>query len=185
MAQDLNESYELFDDAFIVSGNLAEKRSYYASALPEEEPVEIQEPVVPEAPQKPRKRAVPRLQMLPRVAFPRRMQILAILCVLAIGVSLLTVATASNRLYTAEQKLEDAQTALEKEKNNTAILRDSIRDSITWADLYEYATGDLGMREATGGEVIMLDPLTETYSLQTGDQIERTPTEVRIHMFGK
>lgn len=103
---------------------------------------------------------------------------------LVVTAGLLSVAMNYSALFAARQELAAAQERLAAQQQNTKVLSESAADNVTLSELYSYAVGNLGMREALGGEITQMGPLEAGYTVQTLQDTERKPTQVNIHLFG-
>ena len=81
--------------------------------------------------------------------------------------------------------LYQMQEQLQEQIQNTAVLENGTAEDMTLSELYEYATGTLGMREATGSEITQMGSLDNGYTVQQmQEEAVRKPTKVRFHLFG-
>ena len=89
-----------------------------------------------------------------------------------------------SELYTAKQERASMQAKLEETKQTTAVIADQTSQDLTLSDLYAYATGHLGMKEASGGEITEVDALDTGYTEQAVQEAQRRPAQVNFHLFG-
>ena len=108
-----------------------------------------------------------------------------LVAVLMVAGGLLMIAAGYSQLFTAKQKLAQMQEQLQEQIQNTAVLENGTAEDMTLSELYEYATGTLGMREATGSEITQMGSLDNGYTVQQmQEEAVRKPTQVRFHLFG-
>lgn len=157
---------EPFSARAYISGNLAHQ-------LEEEEEEQVIQPAA-----RPGKAE----QTHKEVPLWKRAVILAFVLVLAAG--LLQVAMTYSELYTAKQERASMQAKLEETKQTTAVIADQTSQDLTLSDLYAYATGHLGMKEASGGEITEVDALDTGYTEQAVQEAQRRPAQVNFHLFG-
>lgn len=116
------------------------------------------------------------------VPFWKRVAILAGVLVLAAGV--LQIAMTYSELYTAKQEKAMMQAKLQETQQETAMMADQTSQEMTLSELYAYATGHLGMREASGGEITEVEALDTGYTEQAAQDAQRRPAQVNFHLFG-
>ena len=108
-----------------------------------------------------------------------------LVAVLMVAGGLLMIAAGYSQLFTTKQKLAQMQEQLQEQIQNTAVLENGTAEDMTLSELYEYATGTLGMREATGSEITQMGSLDNGYTVQQmQEEAVRKPTQVRFHLFG-
>ena len=153
-----------------ISGNLAHQ-------LEEEEEEEILEPERKQ-PIRPKKTAARQKE----VPFWKRVAILAGVLILTAG--LLQIAMTYSELYTAKQEKALMQARLQETQQETAMMADQTSQEMTLSELYAYATGHLGMREASGEEITEVEALDTGYTEQAAQDAQRRPAQVNFHLFG-
>ena len=153
-----------------ISGNLAQEL--------EEEPWE--EEKFEEAP---KKKPVKKQKVKTRQV-PLWKRVLILGGVLVIAGGLLRVAMSYSELYTARQELYNMQARLTEEEQNTAVLENEGTADMGLSDLYSYAVGHLGMKEASGNDITEMGPLETDYTVQETQETQRKATQVNFHLFG-
>lgn len=164
-AEARDELYDYFTSGVSYTGNLAHQL--------EEEEIRVVQP-------KPEKKAAP----VPK-RVPLWKRVLLSCAALIVAGGLLHIAMTYSQLYTAKQELAFQEALLVAQQQNTAVMEEGVLENMTMAELYAYATGHLGMREAHNDEITQLGSLDTGYTVQAVQDAERQPTQIKFHLFGK
>lgn len=109
---------------------------------------------------------------------------LIIAFVLVVAVFMISQLISSNRIYKANLELETLKQQLEDAKEQTASTNNKLDGEISLEDLYAYATGYLGMHEATKNDITVVGDLDQTSNTAPEETASHDPVKVSFHLWG-
>lgn len=137
----------------------------------------------PEAQPKPHRHIRP--VQKPKPAAKRRRdgsKALFVVSAMVLLIGALSIVTTYSQVYTKKAQIRALKAELEEAKELTAILSEAPELNMSMTEIYEYATNQLGMVEASGSDTVFIQTDHHSYTQVTEDT-ESAAARVTFHWF--
>lgn len=106
------------------------------------------------------------------------------LCAGLVLAGCLSVVLMYMQVFSQETQIEQLKSQLSAAQDANAIAQETVVEQMTMADLYSYATGELGMVEADGNTTIRIQVTNQSYTTSSLPIENASESKVSFHWFG-